>query len=64
MSFWSWIRSVFPYTYHTVEHGETLSGIAKYYYGDGSRYMEIYEANRGVLKDPDKIYPGQRLKIP
>lgn len=62
---WSdWFNSYFPRTYHTVEKGDTLSGLAKKYYGDGSQYMKIYNANRGKLSDPDKIYPGQRLRIP
>lgn len=49
---------------HEVAKGETLSGIAKHYYGKASLYIKIFEANRDVLKDPDKIFPGQRLKIP
>ena len=49
---------------HTVVSGETLSAIAKHYYGDASRYHRIFEANRDQLKDPDKIQVGQKLKIP
>ena len=50
--------------YHTVEKGETLWGISKQHYGNGAHYTEIFEANRPMLSDPDKIYPGQVLRIP
>jgi nucleoid-associated protein YgaU len=50
--------------YHTVVSGETLSEIAKKYYGDANKYPEIFEANKPMLKHPDKIYPGQSLRIP
>jgi nucleoid-associated protein YgaU len=50
--------------FHTVERGDTLSAIAKEYYGAASRYPEIFEANRPMLEDPDQIYPGQVLRIP
>lgn len=49
---------------YTVQAGDTLSGIAKHLLGDASRYPAIFEANRDVLSDPDKIKPGQVLKIP
>jgi len=49
---------------YTVQSGDTLWSIAKKHYGEGSKYMEIFEANKGLLKDPDHIYPGQELKIP
>jgi nucleoid-associated protein YgaU len=49
---------------HTVQSGETLFRIASQYYGDGSRYMKIFEANTGLLEDPDHIEPGQELTIP
>ena len=49
---------------HTVQAGETLSAIAKRYLGDANAYMEIFNANRDQLKDPDLIKPGQVLKIP
>lgn len=49
---------------HDVVSGDTLSGIAKKYYGDASKYHRIFEANRDQLSDPDKIKVGQRLKIP
>ena len=49
---------------YTVQAGDTLSKISKQFYGDAKRYMKIFEANRGTLSDPDKISPGQVLKIP
>lgn len=49
---------------HVVEKGDTLSAIAKKYYGKANAYMKIFEANRDVLTDPDKIKPGQKLRIP
>lgn len=49
---------------HDVASGDTLSAIAKKYYGDASKYHRIFEANRDQLSDPDKIQAGQRLKIP
>lgn len=53
-----------PSGVHVVVAGDTLWKIAQTYYGDGARYEEIFEANKPLLKDPDKIYPGQRLRIP
>jgi nucleoid-associated protein YgaU len=50
--------------FHTVEKGESLWKIAEATLGEGSRYMEIFEANKPMLTDPDKIYPGQVLRIP
>lgn len=50
--------------FHTVESGDTLSEISKTYYGTWRLYPEIFEANRPMLSDPDKIYPGQVLRIP
>ena len=49
---------------HVVQSGDTLSAIAKEYYGDAMKYPAIFEANRPMLKDPDLIYPGQVLRIP
>jgi len=51
-------------TYYDVKSGDTLSKIAKQFYGDANRYQEIFEANRPMLKNPDEIYPGQKLRIP
>lgn len=51
-------------TYHVVEPGDTLGHIAKRYLGKSSAYMKIFEANRALLDDPNKIYPGQKLLIP
>jgi nucleoid-associated protein YgaU len=51
-------------TFRTVKSGDTLSRIAKDAYGDANAYMKIFEANKPMLKDPDKIYPGQVLRIP
>jgi nucleoid-associated protein YgaU len=53
-----------PATYHTVVKGDTLSKIAKTVYGDMMKYNIIFEANKPMLTDPDKIYPGQVLRIP
>ncbi|MFN3722137.1 MAG: peptidoglycan-binding protein LysM [Paracoccaceae bacterium] len=50
--------------FHTVQKGENLSVIAKATLGNANRYMEIFEANKPMLKHPDKIYPGQMLRIP
>jgi nucleoid-associated protein YgaU len=49
---------------HTVQSGETLFRIARQYYGDGTHYMKIFEANKNWLEDPDHIEPGQELLIP
>ncbi|MFC2971608.1 peptidoglycan-binding protein LysM [Azotobacter bryophylli] len=48
----------------TVKSGDTLSSIAKAEYGDANAYMKIFEANKPMLGDPNKIYPGQVLRIP
>lgn len=49
---------------YVVEEGDTLWAIATAAYGDGNRYPEIFEANKPMLDDPDKIFPGQVLRIP
>jgi nucleoid-associated protein YgaU len=51
-------------TFHTVEKGDTLWAISAMTLGNGARYEEIFEANKPMLKHPDKIYPGQMLRIP
>lgn len=53
-----------PAQYHDVAKGDTLSAIAKKYYGDANKYNAIFEANKPMLSHPDKIYPGQKLRIP
>jgi nucleoid-associated protein YgaU len=50
--------------YHTVVSGDNLSKIAKKFYGDANKYPVIFEANKPMLTHPDKIYPGQLLRIP
>ena len=50
--------------FYEVKSGDTLGKIAKQFYGDASKYPDIFEANKPMLKDPDKIYPGQKLRIP
>ena len=52
------------YGYHTVKSGDTLSGIAKKLLGSAGRYMDIFNANKDQLSDPDKIKVGQKLVIP
>ena len=49
---------------YTVESGDSLWKIAESMYGDGAKYTHIFEANREVLEEPDRILPGQVLKIP
>ena len=51
-------------TYYEVKSGDSLSKIAKTAYGDAMKYPVIFEANKPMLKDPNKIYPGQILRIP
>ena len=50
--------------FYTVVKGDTLSKVAKEMYGNANSYMKIFEANRPMLNHPDKIYPGQVLRIP
>ncbi|HEV2845343.1 MAG TPA: peptidoglycan-binding protein LysM [Thermoanaerobaculia bacterium] len=50
--------------YYEVKSGDTLSKISKQFYGDANKYHQIFEANKPMLKDPDEIYPGQKLRIP
>jgi nucleoid-associated protein YgaU len=49
---------------YTVVKGDSLARIAKHHYGDENKWRTIYEANRGLIKDPDLIYPGQSFRIP
>jgi nucleoid-associated protein YgaU len=50
--------------YYIIVKGDTLSKIAKQYYGDANKYPRIFEANREVIKNPDLIFPGQKIRIP
>ncbi|MDB5757589.1 MAG: peptidoglycan-binding protein LysM [Burkholderia sp.] len=50
--------------FYTVVSGDTLSKISKQMYGDANKYNAIFEANKPMLTSPDKIYPGQMLRIP
>ncbi len=50
--------------FYTIQKGDSLSKIAKRYYGDAMKYPVIFEANREVIKDADLIYPGQVIRIP
>ena len=50
--------------FYTVKSGDTLSAISKQVYGNANLYNKIFEANKPMLKSPDKIYPGQVLRIP
>jgi len=50
--------------FYTVKKGDSLSKIAKKYYGSAKKYQAIFEANQPMLTDPNKIYPGQKLRIP
>ena len=50
--------------FYLIQKGDTLYGIAKEFYGDGMKYPQLFEANREVIEDPDKIYPGQKIRIP
>lgn len=49
---------------YTVVQGDSLSKIAKQFYGKANDWHKIFEANKGIIKDPDLIYPGQTLTIP
>jgi nucleoid-associated protein YgaU len=53
-----------PETLYTVVGGDSLSKIAKHFYGNANEYMKIFEANKDQLKNPDLIKPGQVLRIP
>lgn len=50
--------------YYVIKSGDTLGKIAKEFYGNAGKYPQIFEANREVIEDPDKIYPGQKIRIP
>ena len=50
--------------YYSIKSGDTLSAIAKHFYGDANKYQQLFEANREVIKHPDKIFPGQKIRVP
>jgi nucleoid-associated protein YgaU len=50
--------------YYVIQKGDTLSAVAKRYYGNTNDYPRIFEANREVIKNPDLIFPGQKIRIP
>ena len=50
--------------FYRVESGDTLSKISQQFYGEPGKYMQIFEANQPLIKDPDDIYPGQMLRVP
>ena len=50
--------------YYVIQKGDTLSAIAKHFYGNASTYPRLFETNREVIKDPDLIFPGQKIRIP
>ncbi|CAI8801969.1 peptidoglycan-binding protein LysM [Methylocaldum szegediense] len=50
--------------YYVIQPGDTLSKIAQRFYKDANKYSKIFEANREVIKDPDLIFPGQKIRIP
>ncbi len=50
--------------YYEIKKGDTLWAIAQEHYGDGNQYNKIFEENREVIKDPDLIFPGQKIRIP
>ena len=50
--------------YYVIKSGDTLTAIAKQFYGDANLYPKIFEANREVIKDANLIFPGQKIRIP
>ncbi|MEZ5560566.1 MAG: peptidoglycan-binding protein LysM [Pseudomonadales bacterium] len=50
--------------FYIIQKGDTLYGIAKQFYGNGMKYPQLFDANREVIEDPDKIYPGQKIRVP
>lgn len=50
--------------FYEIVSGDTLGGVAKKFYGKASAYMKIFEANKDIISDPNKIYPGQKIRIP
>ena len=58
------VQEVEKVEYYEIVSGDTLGGIAKRFYGNASKYTRIHEANKELIPDPNKIYPGQKIKIP
>jgi nucleoid-associated protein YgaU len=58
------VQKMDVYGYYTVQAGDTLSKLAKAHLGDAKRYMEIFNLNKNILKDPDTIKVGQKLQLP
>lgn len=52
------------FTFYTIQSGDSLSKIARRYYGDANKWPALFEANREVIEDPDLIYPGQQIRVP
>ena len=50
--------------FYTIQSGDSLWKLASAHYGDGNKWQALFEANREVIKDPDKIYPGQQIRVP
>ncbi|SMF93431.1 LysM domain-containing protein [Methylomagnum ishizawai] len=53
-----------PVDYYVIQQGDTLSALARRFYGDGGQYMKLFDANREVIKHPDSIFVGQKIRIP
>lgn len=58
------IEASTPSRDYTIRSGDSLSKIAKQFYGDASDWQKIYQANKDTIKDPNMIFPGQKIKIP
>ena len=62
------VKSTLPFSsnveYYEIKSGDTLWAVAKKHYGDGNSYTKIVEANKEVIKDADKIFPGQKIRLP
>ena len=58
------VEEVEKVEYYEIVSGDTLGGIAKKFYGSASKYTRIHEANKELIPDPNRIYPGQKIKIP
>ncbi|MFQ5571943.1 MAG: peptidoglycan-binding protein LysM [Rhodothermales bacterium] len=52
------------FTFYTIQSGDSLSKIARRYYGNATKWPALFEANREVIEDPDLIYPGQQIRVP